>query len=75
MARTPGQPKEVARHTDEIIRNAEEGSELHQAAIRWGREYCEFAGYSPSKASEIAKKAQVEEKCGERVERAYEKYV
>ena len=29
----------------------------------------------PSKASEIAENAKVEEKCGERVERAYEKYV
>lgn len=81
MARTVAErrivakPQEIAHHTDKIIRSAKKGSELHQAAIRWGREYCEFAGYSPSKASEIAENAKVEEKCGERVERAYEKYV
>jgi len=75
MARTPGQPKKVARHTDEIIRNAEEGSELHQAAIEWAVDYCRFAGYPSSEARRIAENAKVEEKCGERVEKAYEKYV
>jgi len=51
------------------------GERVKEAARRWAREYCEFAGFTPEEAEKIIREGKFMEKCAEAVAKEYEAMV